>query len=390
MACPIPFDAIPREAWDRLVAVTPSATPFSRWTVHRAWWDAYRATAHEQYLVCLPAHAGDVDPPIGLDSDRIRAIVPLMHRHEVEPEDAATATAMRRRARSSGRAVPPTAKAVFFGASYHADYATILASPADLREVTRAVVAALAPTELADATRNWDVVDLRRLREDDPALSALEDAFEAASDRYEWEVCREQEDVCPIVEFPDGDWDAYLATLDKRARHEVRRKQRRLDSAGEVRFVLTRPDRDTVEAFIAFHQARWGAEGLFPNNEGGARSRRFLHRLAELEAAEPAGPQLQFGRLEVGGRSIFASAGFDDGETTYFYNMGIDPEARDLSPGVNGTAAYLRNRLEAGNRYFDFLRGDEPYKYEWGARDRGIDRLLVVRADPTTDTKLSA
>jgi CelD/BcsL family acetyltransferase involved in cellulose biosynthesis len=47
---------------------------------------------------------------------------------------------------------------------------------------------------------------------------------------------------------------------------------------------------------------------------------------------------------------------------------------------VTGTAAYLRDRLEAGRRRFDFLRGDEPYKYEWGARDEPVERLLVMRA----------
>jgi CelD/BcsL family acetyltransferase involved in cellulose biosynthesis len=28
----------------------------------------------------------------------------------------------------------------------------------------------------------------------------------------------------------------------------------------------------------------------------------------------------------------------------------------------------------------DFLRGNEPYKYEWGARDEPIQRLLVRRS----------
>ena len=390
----VPFEEIPREAWDRLFARTPAATPFSRWTLHRAWWDAYGATAHEQYLVCVPpaprylASGRLEEPPAAAD---VWAIVPLMHRHEVEPEDAATATALRRRYRDAGRAVPPTAKAIFFGASYHADYATVLADPADLRAVAWAVAEALAgPPDSIYGSVEWDVVDLRRLRDDDPALPALEDAFRACAEAHGWEVCREQEDVCPLLEVPDGGWDAYLATLDKRDRHEVRRKWRRLEAAGDARFVLEPPTRAQVDAFIELHQARWGEEGLFRQTEGGARSRRFLYRLAELEAAEPDGAQLHFGQLRVNGRAIFAAAGFDDARTTYFYNMGIAPDARELSPGVNGTAAYLRNRIEAGRRRFDFMRGDEPYKYEWGARDRPLQRLLVIRtsepavSDPDT------
>jgi CelD/BcsL family acetyltransferase involved in cellulose biosynthesis len=40
---------------------------------------------------------------------------------------------------------------------------------------------------------------------------------------------------------------------------------------------------------------------------------------------------------------------------------------------------YFMDRLAAGRRRFDFLRGDEPYKYEWGAHDQPIERLLVLR-----------
>ncbi len=380
----VPFDAIPRDAWDRLLAATPAATPFSRWTLHRAWWDAYGDTAHEQYL-CLTA--GDGAAPDGseeADPDDLVAIVPLMHRHEVEPTDAATATALRRSGRQVSL-VEPDAKAVFMGASYHADYATLLASPADLPAVARAVVQSLAEQpDPEHGDQLWDVVDLRRLRADDASLPALEDAFRDAADTHQWQVVREEEDVCPVATLPaDGDWEAYLASLDKKSRHEIRRKMRRAESSGPLEFRLVDPTPEAVDVFIDLHQSRWGDEGLFPDTPGGERSRRFLHRLAELEAAEGDGRQLQLGRMDADGRLVFATVGFDDGTTCYFYNAGMDPEARELSPGVTGTAAYLRDRLAAGRRRFDFLRGNESYKYEWGAVDEPIHRLLVSRTGST-------
>ena len=77
---------------------------------------------------------------------------------------------------------------------------------------------------------------------------------------------------------------------------------------------------------------------------------------------------------------MHALAGFADRGTCYFYNAGMDPEARDLSPGIVGTATYLRDRLERGDRRFDFLRGNEAYKYEWGASDRHLTRLVIEPA----------
>ncbi len=378
VAVPFAFDAIPRAAWDRSLAATPAATPFSRWTYHRAWWDAYSATAHPQYLCCFePGDAGRHD------AVAIRAIVPLMHRHEVEAEDAQTATTFRHsdvRSSPGGAAVPDDAKAIFMAASYHTDYATLLCDPTDLPAVADAVVTYLAgPPDADHGDRDWDVIDLRRLRGSDPALPALEAAFQRLAADHGWDVTVEVEDVCPVVTLADGDWEAYLSSLDKKARHEIRRKIRRAEDVGEIRFEMLEPDAAAVDAFIALHQARWGAEGLFPDTPGGALSRRFIHRLAELEAAEGSGRSLELGQVRVGERIIFATVGFASGATCYFYNAGMDPDARDLSPGVTGTAAYLRDRIAAGVRRFDFLRGNEGYKYEWGAVDEPIHRLLVTR-----------
>ena len=68
VAVPVAFGDIPRSAWDRLLSRTPAATPFSRWTLHAAWWEAYGVTSHEEYLVCVPV--ADADTPLG-DPDAI-------------------------------------------------------------------------------------------------------------------------------------------------------------------------------------------------------------------------------------------------------------------------------------------------------------------------------
>jgi CelD/BcsL family acetyltransferase involved in cellulose biosynthesis len=44
-------------------------------------------------------------------------------------------------------------------------------------------------------------------------------------------------------------------------------------------------------------------------------------------------------------------------------------------------ARYIERAIERGQRQFDFLRGPEPYKYEWGAVDEPIQRILVRRSN---------
>jgi len=379
-AVPIAFADIPRTCWDRLLASTPYATPFARWSFHRAWWDAYGDSAHEQYLVCVPTETADEVTDL-IDWESVRAIMPLMHRHEVEPEDVLTKTILRPAEHGSDtRVVPMDAKAIFFGASYHADYATFLCAQDDLAAVAAAVADSFTqPPDAEHGSQPWDVVDLRRLRVADPVLPALETALAAADPT--WDVTREQEDVCPVITAPSADWDEYLATLDKKDRHEIRRKIRRAAVVGDLAIQISKPTAEAIDMFIELHTRRFGEGGLFPTGAGGDRSRAFVHRLAELERESPDGGQLHIGVVHCGSRLVWAMLAFDDGETCYLYNAGMDPEARDASPGITGTAMYLQDRLAAGRRRFDFLRGDEPYKYEWGAVDEPIERLLVLRRD---------
>ena len=375
-----PFGDIPAAAWDALADSTPWASPFSRHCVQRAWWDAYGATAHDQTLVIVDEAASAANPASSAANpaapETLVGIVPLMHRHELEPGDVAARTTLRHQAGPPLRAVPESATAVFFGASYHADYATILAAPADLPAVCAAVVESLAA---ADHDR-WDVVDLRRLRAGDPATDALASAFEWAAPKDCWFVTREPEDVCPVVTLAPGmDYEGFLATLDKKERHEIRRKVRRAEAAGTVALERAANPIDDLDAFIDLHQKRWGAEGLFPPTEGGAASRRFFAGL--FEDCAPSGiVDLSF--LSVGGRRIAAGVTFDDGEAVYYYNAGVDPDARELSPGVVMVACYVQRAIALGRTRLDFLRGNEPYKYEWGAVDSPIERLLVQRTDP--------
>ena len=364
-----PFDAISRESWSRLARATPWATPFSNWAFHRAWWDAYGSTAHQQYLNLTDRASG-----------RLVAIVPLMHRHEVEPTDAETHTTMRHGSSGHLTSVAPGAKAIFFGASYHADYATVLAAPDVLPAAAEAVVEYLAENATPDDPHPdpWDVVDLRRLRCGDPAADALAVAFGRREVFEGWTLNVEREDVCPVVHLPTGiDFDGYLATLGKKDRHEIRRKIRRAEAIGEIRLTDSADPLADLQAFIDLHQRRWGNDGLFPPTPGGNASRVFFRRLFEEHG--PDG-ELRLAFLTVGGRRIAAGIHFRTADGYLYYNAGVDPDARDLSPGVVMIAAYVQRAIAEGCRRLDFLRGDEPYKYEWGATDEPIQRLLVRRS----------
>jgi CelD/BcsL family acetyltransferase involved in cellulose biosynthesis len=192
-----------------------------------------------------------------------------------------------------------------------------------------------------------------------------------------WTLNVEREDVCPVVHLPAGiDFDGYLATLGKKDRHEIRRKIRRAEATGEIRLTNSTDPLADLEDFIDLHQRRWGDDGLFPRTPGGHASRVFFRRLFEEHGPDGS---LRLAFLTIGDRRVAAGVHFRTADGYLYYNAGVDPDARDLSPGVIMVAAYVQRAIAEGCRRLDLLRGDEPYKYEWGATDEPIQRLLVRR-----------
>jgi CelD/BcsL family acetyltransferase involved in cellulose biosynthesis len=147
---------------------------------------------------------------------------------------------------------------------------------------------------------------------------------------------------------------------------------------GEVALVDSAEPLADLDAFIDLHQKRWGVDGLFPDTPGGEQSRVFFRRLFELFGT---GDALRLSFLTVGERRIAAGVSFETPDAVLYYNAGVDPDARELSPGVIMVERYVRRALAEGKRRMDFLRGDEPYKYEWGAVDEPIQRVLVRRTE---------
>ena len=366
-----------QHTWDRLAFLNPYATPFSTWAFQRAWWDAYGENAVEQTLLVVDPAAADPSQPV--------AIAPLMHRHVVEPSDAETHTMIRHADDLPLTPVSPDACAVYFGASYHADYATLLAHPADLPAAADAVVAQLA-VDPGDP-EPWAVIDLRRLRQADPATDALTTAFGERATREGWTLNVEREDVCPVVRLPEGaDFETYLGTLGKKERHEIRRKVRRAEAAGPVELVESTDALADLDEFIDLHQRKWGERGLFPGTIGGAQGRCFVRRLFETFGAATAGPDaipdhptVHLGFLTVAGRRVATEIHFETAGSLLYYNAGVDPDAKALSPGIVQLERLVRRAVERGKCRVDLLRGDEPYKYEWGAVDEPVQRILVRR-----------
>jgi CelD/BcsL family acetyltransferase involved in cellulose biosynthesis len=215
-------------------------------------------------------------------------------------------------------------------------------------------------------------IDLRGILESSPTAASAAGA--AAAFGYAAE--REDEALSPSVALP-GDWEGYLGTLTKKDRHELRRKLRRLDSAGgsvELK-VVTEAEEASAMLDTLFHLMRISSH----------HKEEFLDRpgmepfFREMTAVMAAERMLRFYFLTFDRQAVASVLNFDLGGRLYMYNSGYDPEYAHYGVGLMSKTLLIQDAIEQGRSCVDFLRGDEAYKYDLGGKDQQVYRIVLKK-----------
>jgi CelD/BcsL family acetyltransferase involved in cellulose biosynthesis len=216
---------------------------------------------------------------------------------------------------------------------------------------------------------SWRTLDLQSIHEDSLTLRYLPDQFR----RQGYTVTVEVEDVVPGLHLPPT-WDEYLAGLRGKDRHELRRKLRRLATAGEYRVVHSTQDtlREELDQFLELMQESREEKRDFMVPDRGAFFHTVVQRMQEAGC-------LRLSFLEIDGKRVAVVLCFDYAGRRLLYNSGYRLDYGQYSVGLLLKALVLREAIEEGLTYFDFLRGPEPYKYHLGARDANLYRIVIRR-----------
>jgi CelD/BcsL family acetyltransferase involved in cellulose biosynthesis len=224
-------------------------------------------------------------------------------------------------------------------------------------------------TSLED--REWDVMRLDSLVEDSPTLAHLPEL--ARQQGYSVEI--EKEDTASGIELPSS-WDEYLAVLSKKDRHELRRKFRRLEATPDWKwYVVTgeEPVMSRLDDFVRLMRQSSQEKNEYMTEE----HLRFFHNMAR-RMAQMGLLRLYF--LELEGKPVATSLCFDYASSRLLYNSGYDLEYGYYSVGLLLNALCLREAIEQGIEYFDFLRGSETYKQHLGGQPHDIYQMVVRRS----------
>ncbi len=246
------------------------------------------------------------------------------------------------------------------------DFLDVIVAPENL---TAFVAALLAHLTGPDAPA-WQRLDFYNLLEESPTLPVLQAA--AAELGLTYEQVRDQ--PAPMITLP-GDIDDYLASLDKKYRHEIRRKMRNAASFFLPVTWYVVEDGDTLEDEI---------EGFFAMMREEEEKAAFLTEEMVAQMKTVARSMFDSGLLhltflKVGHDKAACYFNFQYDNKIWVYNSGLARKFDKLSPGIVLTGFLLMDAIENGIEVFDLMRGDEEYKYHLGGQDRFVMRVTIDR-----------
>lgn len=203
------------------------------------------------------------------------------------------------------------------------------------------------------------------------ALDPRLDAFLGHFSEPRFRVERHAPSVCPFLELPES-WEAYLETRpSRRMRREIRHDLRAMERLpGLRRTTLADGGERQISTLLELWQGRWG-ELPEPQLE--------QYRSVFRSCLESGCLWLDvFWDEDVPITGLLAF--LDRGQRSFcFYITGFDPRYASLSPGTVIIAHAIREAIGNGYRVFDFLRGDEPYKFSLGAETRPAENVTLFR-----------
>ena len=329
------FKALANE-WNDLLEHSASHVPFLRYEYLSAWWSTLGGGEWSQAELNLVTWRN----PQG----ELRGIAPLFFTNNREGEAAL----------------------MLLGSIEISDYLDMLCRPEDLPSFLTQLLPRLAQPDMPA----WQVLDFYNILESSPTLTLLQ----SVAAHLGWVYSQQRLSHCPYIPLP-GDWEIYLAGIDKKQRHEIRRKIRRAESAEvPVRWYIVEDEAGLdaeIDAFLHLMGQDTEKQAFLTD------VMRTQMRSAVRAAFQANWLQLAF--LEIDGQKAAGYLNFDYGNQVWVYNSGLDYSYSTYSPGWVLLGYLLQWANEKGRQAFDFMRGDEDYKYRFGGVDRFIVRAQVRR-----------
>jgi len=249
----------------------------------------------------------------------------------------------------------------FIGDENVCDYQDMVVAPSHHYEFIEAILSFLRK-------KGVRFLQLGTLRPDSISLTQLPDLAKQMGYTIEYnQVAFSYEILLPPT------WDSYLKMLAGKQRHEIRRKLRRLNEAGEIRLrVIKRPAEisENMDTFFSMFKASRPDKSEFLTDQMVS----FFSLLAQRMAQQGF---LRMYFLDIDRMPAAGVMCFDFNNILFLYNNGYNPQFSHLSPGFLSKVYSIRNSIDQGKLRYDLLKGDEGYKKRLGSTPVPLYHLKI-------------
>lgn len=322
------FDVLKSE-WNDVLDRAPINNIFYTWEWHSTWWDAYQPGA---LLVLVCRH-----------DEKIVGIAPLFIADEEQ-----------------GKVVR------IIGCIDVTDYLDFIVD----KDHQKAVYTTFAEY-FANHRDQFDVLDFCNI----PEASITNQIFPNILIQQGFDTQTQQQEVCPVIMLPD-EWGKYLELLDKKQRHEVRRKLRRIHGAQqEIDWYIVNGKHDLANEIACFMELMAASD---PEKEQFLQDEKHVKFFKNMVPLMHEHGWLQMNFLTVGDERVASYINFVYDNRVLVYNSGLNHQSYgQLSPGIVLLAYNIQHAIENGYSSYDFLRGDEIYKYRMGGQNTAVMNITA-------------
>ena len=187
----------------------------------------------------------------------------------------------------------------------------------------------------------------------------------------------EKKEVSPYYVM-DKSYDAIEKGWRSSHRGDIRRQKKRLGELGKLELRVYIYDNDILndlEDFFQVHTEKWHAEG-FPAM---FRNPGYQDLFKEMIKTIGVKGGVHFSKLTLDNKAISYHFGFVYDNRLYWYKPALKKEYENYSPGKIHISMLMEEAVKHNIKIFDFLIGDEPYKYQWGVKDLVCNTIVIQK-----------
>jgi len=243
---------------------------------------------------------------------------------------------------------------VEFLGSVHSDYLDFIL----LKDKEEGILEAIFKY-LMEHDSEWDILNLLDIPDNSETLKYIPKKL------IELNHTNNVKSVCPYINLPDK-WELYLLSLSKKRRKKLKYYLRRLKKDFHFQFgEVGEKDniKEKMDKLYSMHERRWkerGAVGDFSDYNFAQFHKAIASNFLEIN-------RLDLFYLSINGDIVSMLYAFRYNQKTFYYQSGFDPKYTKYSIGTVLLGCCIENAISKGMKEFDFLRGNELYKYDWGA-----------------------